>query len=98
MARGQVVQLMYEEQDTLERWQAEGNRQIPVHFDEFSARVARARDFASRGNHNAATIYGEVAALYAISWHSGIFVSAELERILVAAGRRAIKREATLRR
>lgn len=81
---------MEEIASTLAQWRVEGQRLIPEHWKEFRRLVAVTEDLA-RGKHfSAAAAYGELAALYAISRHCGIFVSPALERVLIGIGKLAI--------
>ncbi|MDV2995717.1 MAG: hypothetical protein N4J56_005371 [Chroococcidiopsis sp. SAG 2025] len=82
--------------DTLNLWQEEGSRLIPQNFEVFRNLVARTRDFVQRGEHNTAAVYAEIAALYATEQHCGLFVSPELEQILLTIGRQTIPIDVTL--
>lgn len=79
----------------LAQWQAEGRDLILQHFRNFRRLVAQAEDFARAGENAAAAAYGELAALYAISRHCGLFVSADLERVLLTVGLQALPRWTT---
>jgi glycosyltransferase involved in cell wall biosynthesis len=74
---------------TLANWRDEGRRLIPEHWGEFRRLVAVADDLMQRKQYAAAAAYGELAALYAISRHCGLFVSPALERVLIAIGQQA---------
>lgn len=75
---------------TLVRWRAEGRDLIPNHFQVFRRLVAQTDDLVRNGEYAAAAVHGELAALYAISRHCGLFVSGDLERLLLEIGRNAI--------
>lgn len=76
--------------DTLSLWREEGNRLIPQNFEVFRTLVAQAQDFAKRGKYDTAAVYGEMAAFYATWKHCGLFVSPELEQVLLEIGRKVI--------
>jgi hypothetical protein len=82
--------------DTLSLWREEGSRLIPQNFEAFRSLVAQARDFVQRGEYHAAAVYAEIAALYATEQHCGLFVSPELEQILLTIGRQTIPIDVTL--
>ncbi|OWY66435.1 glycosyl transferase family 1 [cyanobacterium TDX16] len=84
--------------DTLNLWQEEGSRLIPQNFEVFRNLVARTRDFVRKGQYNTAAVYAEIAALYATEQHCGLFVSPELEQILLTIGQKAIPTDFTLNR
>lgn len=77
--------------NTLRIWQEEGRQLIPQNYAEFRNLVAQAKDFLERGKYDMAAVYGEMAASYASGKHCGLFVSLELEQILLAIGRKAIR-------
>jgi glycosyltransferase involved in cell wall biosynthesis len=76
--------------DTLSLWREEGSLLIQQNFEEFRSLVAQAKDFMERGQYDAAAIYAEIAAFYAVGKHCGLFVSPELESILSEIGRKVI--------
>jgi glycosyltransferase involved in cell wall biosynthesis len=76
--------------DTLSLWREEGSVLIQQNFEEFRSLVAQAKDFMERGQYDAAAIYAEIAAFYAVGKHCGLFVSPELESILSEIGRKVI--------
>ncbi|MBH8555300.1 glycosyltransferase family 4 protein [Nostocaceae cyanobacterium CENA357] len=78
--------------DTLNLWREEGNRQIPQNFEVFRNLVAQAKDYLKQGNHNMAAIYGDIAVEYAsLNQHCGLFVSPELENLLLTIGKEALQ-------
>jgi glycosyltransferase involved in cell wall biosynthesis len=76
--------------DTLNLWREEGSLLIQQNFEEFRSLVAQAKDFMERGQYDAAAIYAEIAAFYAVGKHCGLFVSPELESILSEIGQKVI--------
>jgi hypothetical protein len=76
--------------DTLSLWQDEGHVLIQKNFEEFCSLVSQANFFLRRGQYDAAAIYAEMAALHATGKHSGLFVSPQLEDILLEIGRKVI--------
>lgn len=72
--------------NTLSLWREENSLLIPQNFEVFRNLVAEARDFADRGNYNAAAVYAEIAAFHAQFKHCGLFNSPELENILLKIG------------
>jgi glycosyltransferase involved in cell wall biosynthesis len=76
--------------DTLSLWREEGSVLIQQNFEEFRSLVAQAKDFMERGQYDAAAIYAEIAAFYAVGKHCGLFVSPELESILSEIGQKVI--------
>lgn len=84
--------------DTLSLWREEGSRLIPQNFEAFRSLVDRARDFVQKGQYHTAAVYAEIAALYATEKHCGLFVSPELEQILLTIGQKAISTDFTLDR
>ncbi|MGJ5673027.1 MAG: glycosyltransferase family 4 protein [Nostochopsis sp.] len=77
--------------DTLTLGGKEGNKLIQQNFHEFSSLVAQAKDLVRRGKYNEAAVYADIAASYAFTRHCGIFVSLELEHVLLTIGKKAIK-------
>ncbi|OKH53127.1 glycosyl transferase family 1 [Calothrix sp. HK-06] len=77
--------------DTLSLWREEGSRQIPQNFEVFRSLVVQAQEFAYNGKYDAAAVYAQTAALNARNKHCGLFVSQELEHILLMIGRKAIQ-------
>ncbi|WP_341524660.1 glycosyltransferase family 4 protein [Nostoc sp. UHCC 0302] len=78
--------------DTLSVWHEEGSRQIPKNFKVFRSLVAQAKDCLEQGNYNMAAIYGDIAVEYAsLSQHCGLFVSPELENLLLTIGRKTLQ-------
>lgn len=82
--------------NTLSLWQEEGKHLIQQNFEGFHSLVTQARDYLQRGNYEAAAVYADIAALYAICKHSGLFVSPELEEILLTIGRKAIRQNVVI--
>ncbi|MEA5503144.1 glycosyltransferase [Halotia wernerae UHCC 0503] len=76
--------------DTLSLWREEGNRVIPQNFEVFRSLVAQAKEFADHSKYDAAAVYGEMAAFYAAWKHCGLFVSLELEQVLLNIGKKVI--------
>ena len=77
--------------DTFTLWQEEGRRVIPQNFEVFRSLVTQAKDSMDCGKYNMAAVYGEMAASYASGKHCGLFISQELEHILLSIGRKAIR-------
>ncbi|MDB9443705.1 glycosyltransferase [Sphaerospermopsis kisseleviana CS-549] len=77
--------------DRLNLWREESRLLIPQNFKEFRRLVAQARHYLERGEYTMAAVYAEMAAVYAMGKHCGLFVSPELERILIEIGQKAIK-------
>jgi glycosyltransferase involved in cell wall biosynthesis len=75
---------------TLAHWREDGRQLIPKHWEEFRRLVLAASDLMEGKQYAAAAVYGELAALYAISRHCGLFVSPALEQVLIAIGKQAI--------
>ncbi len=76
--------------DTLSLWREEGSLLIQQNFEEFRSLVAQAKKFMERSQYDAAAMYAEIAAIYAVGKHCGLFVSPELESILSKIGQKAI--------
>jgi glycosyltransferase involved in cell wall biosynthesis len=74
----------------ISQWREEGGFLIKKNFQEFHGLVNQSRNFMERGLYNAAAIYAEIAATYAIGKHCGLFVSPELESILAEIGQKVI--------
>lgn len=68
----------------------EGRYLIQQNFCVFRDLVARAKDYLQQARYDTAAVYGEVAAIQALLKHSGLFVSPELEHILLTIGKEAI--------
>ena len=77
--------------DTLSLWREEGSLAIQQHFTIFRNLVAQAKDLVERGQYDAAVVYAQMAANYATGKHCGLFVSQELEQILINIGQQVIK-------
>jgi glycosyltransferase involved in cell wall biosynthesis len=76
--------------DTFSLWREEGSLLIQQNFEKFRSLVAQAKDFMERGQYDAAALYSEIAAFYAVGKHCGLFVSPELEAILSEIGQKVI--------
>jgi glycosyltransferase involved in cell wall biosynthesis len=76
--------------DILNLWREEGSLLIQQNFEEFRSLVAQAKNFMERGQYETAVVYAEIAALYALGKHCGLFVSPELESILFEVGQKVI--------
>ncbi|MCG8351025.1 MAG: hypothetical protein MI924_24920, partial [Chloroflexales bacterium] len=66
----------------------DGRAIVLEHLAAFERMVARAEAFARSGQYQAAAVFAQIAAKYAVSQHTGLFASPQLERLLVAIGRR----------
>jgi glycosyltransferase involved in cell wall biosynthesis len=76
--------------DTLSLWREEGSLLIQQNFKKFRSLVAQSKDFMERGQYDAAVLYAEIAAFYAVGKHCGLFVSPELESVLSEIGHKVI--------
>ncbi len=74
----------------LTSWRQNGIRSIERSFGGFRELVALARRCHEAGRPAAAAAYVEMAALFAVSNHCGLFASSELERLVVRIGEEAI--------
>lgn len=63
------------------------HRDVDQHFNVFQNLTARADHYFQAGDYRAAAVYAEMAAAYATHHHPGLFVSYQLERILITIGR-----------
>lgn len=77
--------------DILNCWQEEDRQIIQKNFEVFRKLIAQARDYTQRGKYDTGAVYAEIAAIHALLQHSGLFVSAELEQILLTIGRKTIR-------
>jgi glycosyltransferase involved in cell wall biosynthesis len=77
--------------DRLNLWREEGSSLIQQNFQEFRSLVAQAKVSVESGEYTMAAVYAEMAAVYAIGKHCGLFASPELDRILVKIGQKALK-------
>lgn len=84
--------------DALSLWREEASRQIPQNFKVFRSLVAQAKDFAHQGKYDVAAVYGEMAAFYAAWKHCGLFVSPELEQVLLDIGKKVIPTYSSFRK
>ncbi|WP_026733404.1 glycosyltransferase [Fischerella sp. PCC 9605] len=69
----------------------EGLRLIQKRFQVFSSLVAQAKYLTECGKYEAGAVYAEIAAFYATYQHCGLFVSPDLEQVLLAIGQKAIQ-------
>jgi Glycosyl transferases group 1 len=76
--------------DTLRRWREEGSLLIQQNFDVFRILVAQAREFEHQGKYNTSAAYAEMAAMHAGFKHCGLYVSPELEQVLLLIGQKAL--------
>jgi glycosyltransferase involved in cell wall biosynthesis len=76
--------------DTFSLWREEGRHSIQQNFEEFRSLLVKAKDFAERDQYDMAALYSWLAALQAQYNHCGLFVSPELENILLHIGRKTI--------
>ncbi len=60
--------------------------ELTRHFAELQRLIARARAYLAQGRREAAAVYAEIAANYAMCKHPGLFVSPSLERLLLCLG------------
>lgn len=82
--------------DTLSVWKEEGTRLIQPRIDVFRSLINQAKNLLERHQYDAAAVYAEVAACYTLYRHCGIFVSTELEDILLTIGQKAIRQQGDL--
>lgn len=68
----------------------EKRAQIDHHFRTFRGLIHRAREHLNRHEYAAAAVHAHRAAIYAVWRHTGLFVSTELEEVLLSLGRTAI--------
>lgn len=76
--------------NTLSGWKEEGSRLIQPRIDVFRSLIARAKSLVESHQYDAAAVYAEIAACYTLYQHCGLFVSTELEHILLTIGQKAI--------
>jgi Glycosyl transferases group 1 len=76
--------------DRFRLWREEGSLLIHQNYEVFRSLVAKARKFAQQGKYNTAAAYAEMAAMHAGFKHSGLFVSPELEQVLILIGQKAL--------
>ena len=77
--------------DALAEWRDEGRETVRQNSVAFRTMVARARQLADAGQYEAAVIQGCAAAYHAQYRHAGLFTSFELENVLLAVGRAAVR-------
>lgn len=78
--------------DTISLWQEEGSHLLTQNFEVFRGLVEQAKHYVQHSRYDMAAVYGEIAAFYATCMHSGIFVSNELEQILLTIGQKTISK------
>jgi glycosyltransferase involved in cell wall biosynthesis len=71
-------------------WQSEGSHLVQQNFEVFCSLVAQAKNYAHQHKYDVAAVYAEIAAIHALLQHCGLFVSEELERILLMIGQESI--------
>jgi glycosyltransferase involved in cell wall biosynthesis len=76
--------------DTFSLWREEGRQSIQENFEVFRGLVAQAKDFAECGKYDMAALYAWIGTLHAQYNHCGLFVSPELENILIKIGQNTI--------
>ena len=76
--------------DTLRLWREEGADLIPQNFKTFHDFLSRASALAESGEYDAAAAYAQIAANHAQVNHGGFYVSPELDKLLLAIGRKVI--------
>jgi glycosyltransferase involved in cell wall biosynthesis len=80
---------MQQAADSVSRYACEeGQQLIQQNYKAFHSLLSQAREFAELGKYSAAAVYGQMAASYAQSNHCGLFVSFELEQLLLMIGQR----------
>lgn len=84
--------------DTLTLWREEGYQKIVDNFEEFNVLLEQAKNCINRGDYLTAAVYGEMAAFYATSEHSGFFVNQELEQILIEISQKTLANQTTPRK
>ncbi len=77
--------------DIFSLWREEGSRLIQENFQIFRTLVAETQKLAAKGHYEAAAMNACLAAYHAQHRHCGLFVSPELEQILIAIGQKAIQ-------
>ncbi len=77
--------------DSLAEWRDQGRQTIRENSEAFRSMVAKARQLAEAGRHDAAAIQGCAAAYHAQYRHAGLFTSFELENVLLAIGRATVR-------
>ncbi|MBE9209044.1 glycosyltransferase family 4 protein [Nostoc sp. LEGE 06077] len=77
-------------QDTLSLWQKEGINLIPKNFAVFRSLVSQTKTLVKRHKYEEAAVCAEMAAWFACGQPCGLFVSMELEQVLLEIGKQAI--------
>ncbi|MEA5566115.1 glycosyltransferase [Anabaena sp. UHCC 0399] len=85
-------------QDTLSLWREEGSHLIPQNFGVFRSLVVQAKTLVKRRKYEEAAVCGEMAAWFACGQPCGLFVSFELEQILLEIGKQSIEHNSYLRK
>ncbi|MBD2501517.1 glycosyltransferase [Anabaena azotica] len=78
-------------QDTISLWREESLRLIPQNFEVFQNLVARAENLVQRRKYDEAAVYAGIAAWFACAQPCGLFVSSQLEQVLLTIGQKAIR-------
>jgi glycosyltransferase involved in cell wall biosynthesis len=76
--------------DTFSLWREQGRQSIQQNFEEFRSLLAQARNFVQNGKYDMAAVYAKMAAFHGCWKHCGLFISPELEHILLTIGQKAI--------
>jgi hypothetical protein len=64
------------------------HRDIDRHFTVFQNLLTKSENYLKDGNYHASAVYAEIAASYATENHAGLFVSHQLEGLLLDIGRK----------
>src|SRR6476620_10850882 len=73
--------------DILGRWRSEGTKAVATHYQSFRYLIDQATLYARGGNPETALAFAQAAANYAVFWHTGLYVSAELEHLICRLGK-----------
>ncbi|MBD2493030.1 glycosyltransferase [Nostoc sp. FACHB-280] len=87
-----------ESQNTLSLWQQEGINLIPQNFAVFHSLLLQAKTLVKRRKYEDGTVCAEMAAKFACGQPCGLFVSWELEQVLLEIGKHAIKQNSYLKK
>ena len=87
---------MHRVTDTFDVWEKEGSHLIQPRIHVFRSLIARSQKLVEKHQYDSAAVYAEVAASYALCQHCGLFVSSELEQILLTIGQQAIQEKVDL--
>lgn len=77
----------------LSAWRQEGATLVKRHWGEFHGLVARIRPLIEKHRYGDAATAAQLAASYAVQWHTGAFRSGELERAINDLGVAALGRQ-----